>query len=45
MRAFLEVVELKNDIITTSGGCSTDDGCNGCDLGCLDDLQQMGGDM
>lgn len=40
MKAYLEVVELKNDVITTSG----DDGCNGCDIGCPDNMIQMGGD-
>ena len=36
MKAYLEIVELKNDIITTSvQEC--------CDFGCTDDLDQMAG--
>lgn len=47
MKAFVEVVELKYDVVTASqnGGCTTDDGCNGCDLGCPNDTAQMGGDL
>lgn len=46
MKALLEVVELKNDVVTASPNtCTTDDGCNGCDLGCTSDAVQMGGDV
>lgn len=37
MKAYLEIVELKNDIITTSG-CPDD--CP-CDFGCPTDLDQL----
>lgn len=43
MKAYLEVITLKNDIITTSG--PVDDGCNNCDMGCPSDGVQMGGDQ
>ena len=35
MKAYLEIIELKNDIITTSQEC--------CDFGCGDDLDQLAG--
>lgn len=35
MKAYLEIVELKNDVITTSG-----DDC-GCDFGCPTDFLQL----
>lgn len=37
MKAFLEIIELKNDIVTASG--STCD----CDGGCPTDLDQLAG--
>ncbi len=38
MNMYLEIVELKADIITASGGC--DDDCP-CDFGCPNDFAQM----
>lgn len=35
MKAYLEIVELKNDVITTSEEC--------CDMGCPTDGDQMQG--
>ena len=35
MKAYLEIVELKNDVITTSQEC--------CDWGCPGDMDQMQG--
>ena len=37
MKAYLEIVELKNDIITAS----TDEEC--CEWGCPSDIDQMAG--
>lgn len=39
MKAYLEIVELKKDIITTSG---VEEEC--CDMGCPTDSDQMAGD-
>ena len=43
MKAFLEVVELKDDIITASGNTCAADACNGCDYGCPGDFDQLDG--
>lgn len=41
MRAYLEIVELKKDIITTSGD-PVEEEC--CDFGCPTDLAEINGD-
>lgn len=38
MRAYLEIVNMKNDIVTTSGGGTTPITC--CDWGCFTDIEQ-----
>ena len=37
MKAYVEVIELKNDIVTTSGEAEC------CDMGCPTDMNQMQG--
>ncbi len=52
MKAYLEVVALKNDIVTTSEddcwdvvNCEYNQACNYCNIGCQLDTWQLGGDM